>query len=106
MIFNTAAGTDEMSTITSATKVHASRDHVACDLEDETVLLSLRTGEYFGLNEVAASVWKLIQEPRTVEEILAGLLEEFEADDVDRCREEVIALVKQLMELELVSISI
>ena len=95
-----------MSAITLSSKVHASQDHVACDLDDETVLLSLRTGEYYGLNEVAASVWKLIQQPVTVEELLAALLEQFEMDDVSRCENEVIALLNQLRELELISVSI
>jgi len=35
-------------------------DHVACDLEDETVILSLESGEYFGLNAVAATIWRMI----------------------------------------------
>lgn len=95
-----------MSVITLTSKVHASADHVACDLDDETVLLSLRTGEYYGLNEVAARVWKLIQQPATVDEILSALLAEFEADDVDRCREEVLLLLTQLRELQLIEISI
>ena len=34
--------------------VMASPDHVACDLDEETVILSLKTGEYYGLNAVAA----------------------------------------------------
>lgn len=95
-----------MSAITLASKVHASQDHVACDLDAETVLLSLRTGEYYGLNDVAASVWKLIQQPVTVDEVLRALLVEFEADDVDRCTEEVLLLLNQLRELELIEISI
>lgn len=102
----TASRAELMAAITLTSKVRASADHVACDLDDETVLLSLRTGEYYGLNEVAASVWKLVQAPITVNEILASLMEEFEADDAERCGEEVVLLLNQLRELELVEVSI
>lgn len=95
-----------MSVITLTSKLHASPDHVACDLDEETVLLSLRTGEYYGLNEVAASVWKLLEKPVTVEEILNALVAEFEMDDVEQCTGEVLQLLNHLMELDLVEFSI
>ena len=48
------------------TVVRASPQQISCGVADEAVLLSMRDGEYYGLNEVAASIWKHVQQPRTL----------------------------------------
>ena len=85
--------------------VTAIPDQVSCELSGEVVVLSQRNGEYFGLNEVAASVWNLIQSPRTVLELRDSLLEEFAGITPERCVQEVVRLLLELRDLELVSIS-
>lgn len=76
--------------------VVASRDQVSCDLAGETVLLSLRTGTYHGLNEVATRVWALLDQPRTVASLCETLLDEYEGVTPEQCEREVLALVEQL----------
>ena len=49
--------------------VSAFPEQVSCDLLGEAVILDLRKGIYYGLNEVGAQVWALIQQPRTISEI-------------------------------------
>jgi hypothetical protein len=84
--------------------VVASPDQVACDLDDETVILSLKTGQYYGLNPVAAAVWRMIQVKRTVSAIRDGLLKEFAGVTVDQCEEHLLKLLADLEELGLVEI--
>ncbi len=84
--------------------VAASPDHVACDLDAETVILSLKNGEYFGLNEVAAAVWKRIQTPMRVVAVRDQLLEEFNGVTVEQCETEMLALLNQMKELGLVEV--
>ena len=50
------------------------KDQVWCELAQEAVILNFKSGVYFGLNPVAARVWSLIQEPRTVSALLASAL--------------------------------
>ena len=44
-----------MNGLSLETTVVASPQQVSCDVANEAVLLSMRDGEYYGLNEVAAS---------------------------------------------------
>lgn len=80
----------------------ASPNQVYCEVASEAVLLSLDTGEYFGLNEVAASVWRLIQVPRSLFELRDALLEEYEGVDPMTCLDQIIALLDEMNGLGLV----
>lgn len=73
----------------------ASKDQISCDLSGEAAILNLQSGKYFGLDEVGATVWSLIAEPRRVSEIRDELLEHYEVD-ADRCSRELVELLEDL----------
>lgn len=55
--------------------------HVLCEqLNDETVLLDMRSGHYFGLPPVASSFWSHLQNGESVAQARAALLSEFDID--------------------------
>ena len=60
--------------------VKVADEQVSCDLAGEAVILHLKSGEYFGLNEVGARIWNLIQEPKRVDAVLESVLEEYEVE--------------------------
>ena len=76
---------DNESTATSATvsantRVERRSGVVSCNLSDEAVLLDMSSGIYFGLNPVGASIWRLIERPRTPNQIREELQKEYEID--------------------------
>ncbi len=84
-------------------KVSAVKEQVFCALGDEGVLLQLQTGTYYGLNAVGRRIWELLAQPRTVEEICAAILEEFEVEPA-RCENDVIAILQQLQAAQLIQV--
>jgi hypothetical protein len=50
------------------------------EVQGETVLLHLDSGEYFGLDDVGTRMWQLIVEKGDLAEVEAALVEEFDAD--------------------------
>ena len=50
------------------------------ELENETVLLNLSTGFYFGLDDVGTRMWLALEKHGTLEEAAFDLLDEFEVD--------------------------
>jgi hypothetical protein len=64
---------------------------------DNTVLLSVAVGLYFGLDAVGGRIWELLDTPRTVGEICIALGEEFEVD-ADTCRADVLGFIGDLVE--------
>ena len=83
--------------------VVASQEQASADLGDEAAILNLIDGVYYGLDQVGASIWKLIQEPRTVREVRDTLLDEYNVD-ADRCEHELIVLITELAEHDILTI--
>ena len=69
-------------------------------LNDEAVLLDLKSGTYFGLNDVGARTWQLILEHGRLSRVLEALLQEY---DVDReaGERDLLALAGQLVTRQL-----
>jgi len=53
-------------------------DQVACEMQEDLVILQTATGVYFGLDPVAKRVWSLLSEPKRVGSIRDQLLDGFE----------------------------
>ena len=84
-------------------QVVAIRDQISCDLEGEAVILHLREGVYYGLNEVASKVWRLVQEPRTITEIRDALLADYEVEPDDLTRD-LLELLSRLRDWNLLEL--
>ncbi|NLR69427.1 PqqD family protein [Novosphingobium sp. ERN07] len=57
-----------------------SEDVVAREVGEETMLLDLASGTYFGLNPVGGRFWQLLEEGRSAAEARDCLLDEFEVE--------------------------
>jgi hypothetical protein len=79
-------------------------DVMARQVGDETVLLQLASGSYFGLDAVGTRFWQLLGERKQMPEIVGMMLTEFEVhrEDLERDLER---LVKELLEQGLVSVT-
>lgn len=74
------------------------------EVQGESVLLHLDSGEYFGLDDVGTRVWQLIVENGDLDKVEAAMLEEFDVDqptlssDLRKMVDELAA--KRLIEIE------
>jgi hypothetical protein len=75
--------------------VVARQDQVSSDLAGETVILDLKSGVYYGLNQVGASIWNLVHQPQTVNQIRDTLLTEYFAES-SQCDRMVLPLLQAL----------
>lgn len=90
--------------ISTETTVVASADHLAAAVGDETVIMGVEDGVYYGLNEVGARVWSLIQQPQTVAVVRDVLLAEYDvAPEV--CTRELLDLLQQLAAQGLIDVT-
>ena len=78
-------------------------DVLASDFGAEYVLLNLKNGTYYGLDNVGAELWRLIQASATVETICSEVVATFDVDEETCCRD-VMRLVAELLEHGLVEI--
>jgi len=64
-------------------------------LGDELVALDPRAGECFGFNNVATSVWRELEQPKSFEQLRDALLEEYEVTP-EQCASELRELLDNL----------
>jgi len=69
---------------------------VAANLGEELALLDMAHGSYLGFNATAAHVWRLLDEPRTLDALCQALMLEFEVD-AEKCHSEVADLLGKLV---------
>ncbi|MBV7258289.1 PqqD family protein [Erythrobacter crassostreae] len=82
----------------------ASEDVVAREVSGETVLLDLKSGQYFGLDSVGGRIWSLLSEKsRSLTEMCDVIEEEFDASR-DLIERDMLALLNDLKERELVAL--
>ncbi|MGB3557308.1 MAG: PqqD family protein, partial [Geitlerinemataceae cyanobacterium] len=76
-------------------------DQVSSSVAGEAVILNLKTGTYHSLNPVGARIWQLIQEPKTVREILDTLCTEYDVD-LNVCEQDLQELLTKLEVAQLI----
>jgi hypothetical protein len=76
-------------------KPTVSKDALVAHLDREVVLLHAVTKDYFRLNETGQAIWRLIEEGRDVDGIIAGVLGAFEVER-EVARAEVTRLLDEL----------
>jgi hypothetical protein len=89
--------------LTDTSRIVVAKDQVSSDLAGEVAILSLKNRMYYGLNQVGARVWHLIQKPITFAELVQQMMSAFEVDR-PRLEQDLRDLVKQLAEQQLVEI--
>ena len=78
---------------------------MARQVGDETVILDLAGGTYFGLDPVGARIWQLITEGRTLVQVCDAMIAEYEVSR-EVIERDVLALVQTLLDKSLVNISV
>ena len=89
--------------ISKDTIVVVSKELAAADLGDEVAILNTKNGVYYSLNPVGATIWSLIQEPRSVGDVCEALVTQYDVER-DRCEHDTIAVLQQLAENELIDV--
>ena len=67
------------------TKLIRNPDLIAAEMDGDVVMLSIENGQYHGLTGIAPRIWKCLEAPQSVDELLAYLLQYYVvAEDVLR----------------------
>jgi sulfur transfer complex TusBCD TusB component (DsrH family) len=81
--------------IRESATVLAAGDLLASAFGAELVILSLKDGVYYGLEDVGARIWALLQQPTTISAIRDALVAEYDVESA-RCERDVQALLQDL----------
>ncbi|WP_374405289.1 PqqD family protein [Pelagerythrobacter sp.] len=90
--------------IEADTVLRRKRDLVESAMDEETVMLDIESGHYFGLSGVGPRLWTLLEEDRRAGVLVDRVREEFTATPEDDVRADVMAFLQQLLDKGLVKV--
>lgn len=81
----------------------ATSEQVSTRLDDETVLLELKKGTYYGLNAVGTLIWEMVQQPQSIEALYCAVVERYDVEP-ETCKRDVLRLIEEMQVAGLVEI--
>ncbi len=80
-----------------------SKEQISVDLDKEAVILNMKSGVYFGLDDVGIRIWNLIRKPMAVKEIRDIIMKEYSVEP-DRCKRDLLAFLNKLADKSLIKV--
>jgi hypothetical protein len=76
-------------------RLFRTNDLIATDLDDETVLMSIDAGSYYGLEGSARAIWERLETPISFAELVAAMVREYRVQ-ADVCRVDLRRFLSQM----------
>lgn len=70
-------------------------------VDGETVMLSMESSSYYGLDKTATRIWELLEKPIKLGELITNLVNEYDVSN-EQCQIDTIDFVKKLINQSLV----
>ena len=79
------------------------KDLLSSSMADETVMMNVSSGDYLGLNEVATTIWGLLEEEITTQEICTKLLDAYDIDE-ESCIKRTLTFLEELQGEKMITV--
>ena len=79
------------------TTISRNMEIVASDIDGETVMMSVETGKYFGLDPVGSRIWEFLTEPKPVDVLISDLTKAYDVPE-DQCRKDTMPFLEKMVE--------
>ena len=80
-----------------------SADPIAVEVDGELVMLDIESGNYLGLSPVGTRIWELLDQPRSVGDVVGILGTEYDVP-AEVCAQETLNFIGQLLDNGLVRV--
>jgi polyhydroxyalkanoate synthesis regulator phasin len=83
------------------TWVKRNNEVFASEIDDEVVMMHVKTGKYYGLDDIGSRIWELMETKIQVQEIINQLMKEYEVSQQE-CEKDVLELMENLKAQDLI----
>lgn len=84
-------------------KIKISENVLFQEIDNEYILLNMKTELYFGLNDIGARVWQIISQEGTTDTLIEKIMAEYEVS-ADVLKADISELLNELSKEQLISI--
>ena len=89
--------------VKASTVLVAANEVLSGEFDAETVILDLRNGVYYGLEDAGARIWQLLKRPASLSALHDALVEEYDVEP-ERCESDLRELLRHLLERRLIRV--
>ena len=90
--------------ITKESTVIRNKEVFASEIDNEVVMMHIKTGKYYGLDDIGSRIWEMMEEKIRVEDLIQQLLEEYEVSE-EECTRDVLELLENLQTNDLILVA-
>ncbi len=90
--------------ITPSTQLIRNNDITFTEVDEEIVMFNVAKGEYYGMDPIASTIWKLLEAPISVKQLCANLAQHYQAS-MDDIEQDTISFLQQLARSGLIRLS-
>ncbi len=90
-------------TLTAQSRVRRIHDVLDTEIDDQTVMMDIEQGTYFGLSKTATRIWAILAEPMVISDLCDRLTDEFEVPR-EQCQQQVVAFLGNLLDRGLLQV--
>jgi hypothetical protein len=70
-------------------------DVIAAEADQDLIMVSIASGCYYGLSDVAREIWDAIEQPKRISDLVADLSSSYQIDSFS-CEQETLAFLEAL----------
>lgn len=82
----------------TTTRMSRVPEAITAVVDGQMVILSPLDYSYHALDPVGARVWDLLDEPRSIDDLVVALMAEYEVDDA-QCRSDVVPFLDRMVQI-------
>ena len=89
--------------LTPAAIIARHAEQITAEIDGEVVVMGLAQGKYIGLDDVASTLWRLLEQPQSVQHLCDLLAQQYRGDAAE-ISADVLAFLGELLELGLIQV--
>ena len=70
---------------------------IAAEADQDLVMVSVATGYYYGLSDVAREIWDAIERPKKISDLVDDLIANYQIDSIS-CKEQTLSFLEALLD--------
>lgn len=85
------------------TVIQRNKDIPFNQIDGEVVMLSVENGEYYGMNKIGSRIWKMVEEPISIKELIKRLIVEYKVSE-DQCKKDTLDFISTILKKNIIII--
>jgi len=87
--------------LTLDTQIQRNNEMLTSSIDGETVMMSIKRGEYYGFGNTGSFIWENIEKSISIKDLVALITSEFNVEE-KKCFDDILPFLEELAEKELI----